>query len=143
MSDFAERLSELVLYSDFTVSQLNQILHCGNSTLNHYLTGRHKPTVDMLVRVADYFNCTTDFLLGLEENSVAQSFNACPPFNERLNILCKEFSVSRYELQKRTKISESVMRYWARGKTKPSVDNLIKIANALECSVDFVLGREK
>lgn len=143
MSEFAERLSELVLYSDLNVSQLNELLKCGNSTLNHYLTGRHKPTFDMLVRVADYFNCTTDFLLGLEENSSAQSFKPCPPFNERLNEVCKASNVSRYELQKRTKIAESVMRYWARGKTKPSVDNLIKIANALNCSVDFLIGREK
>ena len=35
------------------------------------------------------------------------------------------------------------MGYWKNGKKKPNIDNIIKIANALDCSVDYVLGRTK
>ncbi|MDE7329706.1 MAG: helix-turn-helix domain-containing protein, partial [Clostridia bacterium] len=32
--------------------------------------------------------------------------------------------------------------YWKNGKTQPTVDSLYKISKALNCSIDFVIGRE-
>ncbi len=30
---------------------------------------------------------------------------------------------------------------WSKGKTKPTIENIIKIAKTLNCSIDFILGR--
>ena len=34
------------------------------------------------------------------------------------------------------------MRYWVQNKTQPSLVSVVRIAEALHCAVDFVLGRE-
>lgn len=143
LSNFAERLSELIFEVGITAADLSSKLGLANATVSHYLTGRYLPTVDITVKLANYFKCTTDYLLGIDEENYARDFNECPPFGERLLAVCNYYEISRYKLRQLTGISETVMRYWVNGKTKPSIVNVVKIADALHCSVDFVLGREK
>ena len=47
-----------------------------------------------------------------------------------------------YKIYNEGGISKSSYYEWKRGKSLPTVENLIKLANVLNCSVDFVLGRE-
>lgn len=142
MLNFSERLNDLITESGKTLMAISHELGCGEGTLSRYCSGNYTPSVDMLINLADYFKCSADFLLGLTEQYEAIEYKPCPPFSERLIFLCDHFHISRYRLQKLTDIPESVMRYWVRGKTKPSVANVLKIAVQLDCSVDFVLGRE-
>jgi len=143
LSNFAERLSELIFDAGTNATNLSIELGFANATVNHYVTGRYLPTVESAVKLADYFHCTTDYLLGIDNENYARDFKPCPPFGKRLTELCEHFHVSCYKLQQATGISESVMRYWVRGKTTPSIENVVKIARAFKCSVDFVLGRER
>ena len=126
--DFADRLSELIFESGKNIKQISDELGCGNSTVYHYTTERYLPNLEMTVKLADYFNCSTDYLLGITAESNAEGFNACPPFGKRFTEVLKEKDVSRYLLKTKTGIAESVMRYWAQGKTTPSLVNLVKIA---------------
>lgn len=142
LSNFAERLSELLFDAGKNATNLSLELGYANATINHYITGRYLPTVEYTVQLANYFNCTTDYLLGIADENHAQEFKACPPFGERLLAVCEHYNISRYKLRKMTGISETVMRYWVKGKTTPSIENVVKIADALNCTVDFVLGRE-
>ena len=142
LSNFPERLSELIFESGTNAAKLSLELGYGNARISRYLTGRSLPTVEAAVRLADYFQCSVDYLLGLVEENHTRSFKACPPFGQNLMFLCNYYQISRYRLQQMTHISESVMRYWVRNKTQPSIVNVVRIAEALNCSVDFVLGRE-
>lgn len=142
LSNFAERLSELIFDAETKPTKLSKELGFGNATISHYLSQLYLPTVENVIKLADYFNCTTDYLLGITEENYAHAFRPCPPFGERIIFLCKHFNTSRYSLQKKTGISETAMRYWVKGKTNPSIVNIVRIAKELNCSVDFVLGRE-
>ncbi len=142
LSNFAERLAELIFDAGTNATNLSIELGLANATVNHYVTGRYLPTVEIAVRLADHFGCTTDYLLGIADENYAHTFKDCPPFGERLLAVCKYYNISRYKLRQMTGISETVMRYWVKGKTKPSIENVVKIADALNCTVDFVLGRE-
>ena len=53
------------------------------------------------------------------------------------------FSVSAYKIYTNTNISKARFFEWKSGKRKPSLDNIIKLAEFFDCSVDFVLGRVK
>lgn len=143
LSNFAERLSELIFDAGTNPTNLSLELGLANATISHYTTGRYLPTVEITIRLADYFHCTTDYLLGIDEENHAREFKTCPPFGKRLLAVCEHFKISRYKLRQLTGISETAMRYWIKGKTNPSIDNVAKIAEKLNCSVDFVLGREK
>lgn len=142
LSIFPERLSELMFYKELTATQLSEILECESSTISHYLSGLHLPTVETAVTLADYFNVTTDFLFGLDNENKAANFKKCPPFGERFKEVCKANKISRYKITQKTGIAESVMRYWIQGKTQPSISNVIKLAKFFNCSIDYILGRE-
>ena len=58
-----------------------------------------------------------------------------------LNIM-KERNISAYRLAKETGISESLFSKWEKNPTsKISSINLVKIADYLGCSIDYLLGR--
>lgn len=142
LSNFSERLTDLIFEAGKTQKQLASELGCSQSTISRYMSGAALPTLEMTVALADYFNCSTDFLLGLTQDNNELKFNRRPPFGERISAICAEKGISRYKLQKLTHISESVMRYWVRGKTAPSVLNAVLIAEKLGVSLDYLLGRE-
>ena len=67
LSLFADRLSELIFDRKKTVREVAQETDIGKSTVYEYLSGRKMPTLRNLVKLADYFGCSTDYLLGLTD----------------------------------------------------------------------------
>ena len=143
LSKFQERLSELLFEKETNPPALAKELGCNRSTLNRYLFGSRMPSVEFVIRLADNFNCTTDFILGLEDENRAQEFLPVPPFKNRFPVVLEHFGVTRYRLAKDAEISESCIYTWQRSGKFPSLDSVVKIAEYLDCSVDFLLGRSK
>ena len=89
----------------------------------------------------DIFNCSADFLIGLidfpPENVI---YRPIPPFCERFRAIMKERRMSQYALHNKTMLSYDNFNQWLKGNTSPYVDNLIKLAEAFECSVDYLIG---
>lgn len=143
LSIFSERLSDLIFDSKIKTEDLANAIGCSRSSAFELRTGDREPTLETLVRIADFFHCATDYLVGLDtEIYPSVNFKPCPPFTERLPAVCAHFGISRYRLQQISKIPESTLYAWAHGKTVPSVDNLVKMAQALGCSLDFIIGRD-
>ena len=67
LSIFAERLSWFMFGKKLSSVELTSKLGCGHTTINRYLKGNRLPKTDFVIRIADCFNCTTDYLLGLED----------------------------------------------------------------------------
>ncbi len=61
---FAEILQGLREDNDITRKDLAAILNISVSTLGMYEQGRREPNIDMLIKIADYFNVPLDFLVG-------------------------------------------------------------------------------
>ena len=141
LSNFAESLSELILQAGLTPGAFAKQIGCGKGTISRYLNAQKMPAVSLLIRMADFFNCSTDYLLGRESEIYPRVFKPTLPFQERLPSLLEELKINKYQLQKKTGIAESAIYDWQRGATAPRVDNLIKIADTFDCSVDFILGR--
>ena len=54
--------------------------------------------------------------------------------------LLKERDVTPYRVHKETGIAQSTLSDWKRGKSVPSAENMIKIAEFFDVSVDYLLG---
>lgn len=61
-------------------------------------------------------------------------------FAERLELLLKERSVTKYKLAKDTGISKSVLSDYCKGNVQPTADVIIVIAKYFDVSTDFLLG---
>ena len=92
LSIFAESLSELILEANLTPSAFAEQLGCGKGTISRYLSGNKMPSIELLVRMADFFQCSTDYLLGLETEKYPRVFKAMIPFQQRLPLLCKQLN---------------------------------------------------
>lgn len=64
-------------------------------------------------------------------------------FAERLKELRKQAHLTQVELAKRLGIGQSSYADWERGKKKPTQENLVKIAQILDVSVDYLVGNSE
>lgn len=61
---FRFRLVQLREEANLTQKQFAAAVKISNSTINRYETGIREPDYDTLIRFADFFNVSTDYLLG-------------------------------------------------------------------------------
>lgn len=48
----------------------------------------------------------------------------------------------QYELANRMGVKQASVSAWESGKAMPGAENLLKLADILECTVDAILGRD-
>ena len=141
LSSFADRLSELIFDCKKKVREVAKETGISKTTVYEYLSGQKMPTLCNLVKLADYFNCSTDYLLGLEQEQTEQTFQTRKPFPERFQEVLQYFKITRYRLQEMTGIAESALYYWAKGQKSPNLENILLVCEKLDCRVDFFIGR--
>ena len=64
-------------------------------------------------------------------------------FSERLKELRKKANFTQVEVAEKLGISQPAYASWERGVKKPTQENLIKIAQVLNVSVDYLIGNSE
>ena len=70
---FGKRLRELRKSREIKVKELCEVMYCSASLIYNLEKGYNQPQPDLIIRVATFFNVTTDFLLGIEQQRVVPS----------------------------------------------------------------------
>lgn len=102
------------------------------SRVTDYIRNDKLPSIDNLIKIADYFDCSTDFLLGRTNDETNAKFSAPIPFSERIVYLKDYFNVSNKDIYTKNGITKSRYFNWLSGKRQPSIDNIISLAEILE-----------
>lgn len=63
-----QRIQDLRVDSDLSQRQLGEILHINQRSYSHYETGSRGIPIEMLIRLADYYDTTIDYLVGRTDN---------------------------------------------------------------------------
>lgn len=79
MQKLAEKLKELRKSAGFNQTIVANALGINYFTLGKWEQGRAEPSADDLVKLADYFDVTVDFLLGREDETGARVQIASAP----------------------------------------------------------------
>lgn len=61
---FADRLKELRLSNKLTLENLGKEIGSTKSTIANFENGNKKPSLDLLIKIADYFEVSLDYLVG-------------------------------------------------------------------------------
>ena len=70
---FSDKLRMLIEERNLTQKQVAIDLNVAASTMGEYVQGSSEPDFDTLIRIAEYFNVSTDYLLNrLSKNTVDQ-----------------------------------------------------------------------
>lgn len=104
-------------------------LNLPRETYRSYETGSRQPNPEMLMKMADYFDCSVDYLLGRKEKTM------------RLREIRKSKHLTMKELATFLNVSEGAISQYENGKRCPDYTMLIKIADYFDVSLDYLLGR--
>lgn len=141
MNEFQDRLEDLLMENNLSRLQLANNINISSTTINGYFNNDYYPEISIAIKMADYFNCSLNFLFGLTDK------------RDKLNENSNSFIVNFENLRKRNKLSiagvlkelnMSEYNYyrWKAGKF-PKTVNLITIAKYFDVSVDYLIGRVK
>ena len=59
-----QRIQDLRTDADMSQKQLSEILHISQRSYSHYETGSRNIPVEMLIRLANYYDISVDYLIG-------------------------------------------------------------------------------
>ena len=63
-----QRIQDLRIDSDLSQKKIGEILHISQRSYSHYETGSRNIPIEMLIRLADYYDTTLDYLVGRTDN---------------------------------------------------------------------------
>lgn len=66
-AEFTKQLSSLMREKGVKLSDMERELDLNHSTVHHWLIGDRSPQIEYLCLLADYFNCSVDYLLGRKD----------------------------------------------------------------------------
>ena len=72
---FAERLNDLLKEKNISQNQLSKKIGFTQSTISKWILKKSEPTETAIRNCAIYFNVTTDYLLGLEDEIGNKAYN--------------------------------------------------------------------
>lgn len=63
-----QRIQDLRIDSDLSQKKIGEILHISQRSYSHYETESRNIPIEMLIRLADYYDTTIDYLVGRTDN---------------------------------------------------------------------------
>ena len=68
-----EKILDLMTESNITASKLTREIPLTNGLITQWKQGKQKPSLEAVNKIADYFDCSVDYLLGRTDNPNRQS----------------------------------------------------------------------
>lgn len=98
------------------------------------------PNCKSVVKIADYFNCSVDYLLDRTDKPEFVPTLATVSFYERFTLLKDRNKFSNHFIAKQCEIRPSGMVRWKNG-TIPEFEVMVKLCDVFCCSFDYLVGR--
>lgn len=71
--EFSKILKELREKNNYTQEELGALLNLSKNAISHYENETNQPSLDTVVRLADIFNVSIDYLLGRTPNNISHT----------------------------------------------------------------------
>ena len=113
MDNFPKVLKDLLSEKQISVKQLQEYLNLSDvSRIYTWLRGEKGIKLDNAIALANYFNCSIDFLMGKKEFDDADlQFKPCPPFGEQLKKVLKENLLRIWILRKKYAFTQNCLEH--------------------------------
>ena len=139
---FLENFLDLCQDSNKKQSELALEIGINQSQISRYQKGI-LPDTKTVVKICDYFKCSIDYIVGLNDNySYPNSVKGIDinAFYPKYNHLLQLNHTTHYQLAKKGLICETSLRLWKKG-VLPAFEALYNIAIELGTSIDSLLGK--
>lgn len=146
MATISDRIKMLRTSAGLTQEEFGNIFGIVKSTVSLYESGKSNPNDQMKLKICNYFNVPLDYLIGISNVSEQQSDD----FNNHLTSegkchsafikLLGRRNMTIDDVVKTTGLEKDVLTSWCVNEI-PSVKQLVLVADCLNTSVDYLLGR--
>lgn len=72
---FSERIAEEIKISPYSQKQIAQLLGISESNITNWKKGENLPSVDILYKLCQILEVSSDYLLGLEDETGSKTYN--------------------------------------------------------------------
>lgn len=134
-------LTELMAEKGISNKELARVLGVTLGSVGRWKRGLHNMRLSQFIAIADYFNCSLDFLASRSNTVIDFIPKKCPPFYGRLMNILKSRNITQYRINADTKIKSSHFIDWKNG-SEPQLNSLIELADYLNVTLDYLVGRE-
>ena len=137
MSVFAEQLKTLRKINGLTQKELAENVGVQQGAINKWESKQTEPNIEKLVKLADYFDVSLDYLMGGKMKNITEEFSLC------LKKIRMKRKLSQKQIAEELKISQQQYSKWEGGIITPNAETLVRLADYFDVSVDYLLGRKK
>lgn len=132
----------MLLDRGMSVEELASALGMNNSTMVYnWIENKYYPSQPYLFKLADFFCCSMDYLLGRTDDFTYAKTKSTLEFKTQLTKFLELNSISKYKLAKELQINKGNVYAWFNKGCYPTTEMIVKIADYLHCSVDELIGR--
>lgn len=137
MKIFPERLKNLRKEKELTQTQLAKMIGISRGALSLYETGKREPDYCTLQKFADFFNVSTDYLLG---RNMHKKGSYTSIFAKRLKQERQQKQWSLLDMSQKLGINTSQLSDYEKSLREPDLSLVAKIAKLLGVSIDYMIG---
>lgn len=141
MSNFDERLRELLRENGLSTHRFALLTGIPCSVVSNWTKKPCDITLDKLLILADFFDCSLDYLTGRSDDISKCGFIKSPDFAANLKKIVDASGKSIYCACKNTTLAWTCFYDWFHGKS-PRLSSLIQLADFYGLSLDSLVGRE-
>ena len=138
---FQKRFNSIIEESDYNRRELAKAIPLSQSTLSNALTYGIVPSTKTLVKIADFFDISINFLLG--KTDIEEFYKSSSPasFLSRFESLCSEKEVTHYKVATDCLFDKSSISKWFSKGFLPELEIIELLCDYFNVSPDYLLGR--
>lgn len=134
-----ERIAEQRKKLGLSQEELAEKLNISQKSISKYELGDRKPQYKVLVRMAEYFGVTVDYLL---RSTDTQDFGICDCGNT-IKELRTEAGMTQEELGMLLNVQNAAVSKYESGKVPLTGETLLKLSKIFNVPTDYLLGAEE
>lgn len=138
---FADTVREFIILNDMTPTSFARKIGCLERCVARWLNGTNTPSLEYVLLVADFMNCSVDYLFGKSEKPEFTPAVPRAAFPERLVLLMKQTNINKNRLAAISGVTSSTVSKWILHGQLPKPDVICTLADFFNCSVDYLTGR--
>ena len=138
---FKATLKELMEDNDLNPTGLGRAIGVNMFVVRKWLYEVKDVKPKSLIKVADYFGCSLEYLCGKTDVLLSYEPQPLPAFGEWIKTVLHSCDKTSYRLFGDTKIAPSQYNAWSHG-TMPMLTTLEKLAEYLNVTLDYLVGRQ-
>ena len=138
---FQKRFKSLLEEYDYSRSEIAKLIPLSQSTLSNALTYGIIPSTKTLIKIADFFDISINFLLGKTDIEDFYKSSSPASFLSRFESLCSEKEVTHYKVAADCLFDKSNISRWISKGFLPELEILELLCDYFNVSPDYILGR--